>query len=289
EPHTGDPMRGRPGSPLGSINFDLHNRGKRSIALNPSEPGGREVILRLARGCDLFVTNMLSAQLAKLRLTFDDLHPLNPKMVYGAVSSCGRRGPDKDRGATDNLGFWARGGGTALLTVEGHEPVPIRQSVGDRTTGMTACAGMLAALLEAQRTGVGRMVDASLLASGMWAFSTDVSNQLNKGRVSPSRDRHGAVLALSNYFKTRDGRWLQTHTDPVKLGAALDAPWLATDPRVTTGTSRERNAAMVDLVDELFARFDYADAKARLDAAGALAEPVATMADVVADPQVLAA
>src|SRR5690606_30096269 len=152
EPHTGDPMRGRPGSPLGSINFDLHNRGKRSIALNPSAPGGREVILRLARGCDLFVTNMLSAQLAKLRLTFDDLHPLNPKMVYGAVSSFGRRGPDKDRGATDNLGFWARGGGTALLTVEGHEPVPIRQSVGDRTTGMTACAGMLAALLEAQRS-----------------------------------------------------------------------------------------------------------------------------------------
>lgn len=289
EPHAGDPMRARPGSPLGSINFDLHNRGKRSIALDTNAPDTREVILRLVRQADVFVTNMLPAQLAKLSLTYADLHPENPRMVYGAISSFGRRGPDKDRGATDNLGFWARGGGTGLLTVEGQEPVPIRQSVGDRITGMTACAGILAALTQAQRTGVGPFVDTSLLASGLWSFATDVSNQLNKGRVAPSRDRHGAVLALANYFKTRDGRWLQIMGDPVSLGAALDAPWLATDPRVAEGSAREKNAAMVTLVDGLFAQFDYDDVKARLEAAGVRAEPVATMAEVAADPQAIAA
>src|SRR5271170_6550812 len=106
ESHAGDPMRGRPGSPLGGINFDMHNRGKRDIALNTNAPDTREVILKLVADADLFVTNMLPDQLAKLRLDWETLHKVNPRMVYGAVSSFGRVGPDKDRGATDNLGFW---------------------------------------------------------------------------------------------------------------------------------------------------------------------------------------
>ncbi len=141
---------------------------------------------------------MLPDQLEKLDLTWEDLHPLNPRMTYGAVSSFGRTGPDMNRGATDNLGFGARGGGTDLLTVEGNDPLPIRQSVGDRITGMAACTGILAATLDAQRTGKGKFIETSLLATGMWAFSTDIANQMNRGRTAVSKNRQSAALPLSN-------------------------------------------------------------------------------------------
>lgn len=288
EPHRGDPMRGGPGSALGSINYDLANRNKRSIALDTSTGDTREIILKLAKTADIFITNMLPDQLEKLDLTWETLHTLNPRMVYGAVSSFGRKGPHKNRGATDNLGFWARGGGTGLLTVEGQDPLPIRQSVGDRITGAVACAGILAATLDARRTGKGCFVDTSLLAAGMFAFSTDIANQMNKGRTATSKGRHGAVIALANYFKTRDSRWVQIHTGVALLATAVDRPELANDPRFSgRRMSKDDIAALVDIVDEIIAGFAYADLAERLDRAGVRWEPVNTPASLAEDVQVL--
>ncbi len=289
EPHTGDPMRGG-GGPLGSTNFDLHNRGKRSIALNMRAPRAREVILRLVERADLFVTNVLPGQLEKLQLDYPHLAPVNPRLVYGEVSSFSRQGPDRDRPATDNLGFWARGGGTALLTPKGHDPLPIRQSVGDRITGLTAALGMLAALFEASKTGKGRLVDASLLRSAVWTFGTDVTNQLINGRVGTSKGRHEQVMPLANYFKTRDGRWLQLHTTVDLLAPALGRPELAEDPRwADFRSARENGAALVDIFDELFAALGFEEAAAKLEAAGIRWEPVQTPAELVQDPQAQAA
>jgi crotonobetainyl-CoA:carnitine CoA-transferase CaiB-like acyl-CoA transferase len=289
EAHRGDPMRGAPTGPLGTVNFDLHNRGKRDIALNTTAPDTHQIILRLVRDADIFVTNILPGQLAKLRLDYETLRPINPRMVYGAVSSFGQEGPDKDRGATDNLGFWARGGGTGLLTVEGQDPLPIRQSVGDRITGMAACAGIMAAVVAAQRTGRGRFIDTSLLSAGLWTFGTDVCNQLTNGRVAPSRDRHRAPFALANYFKTRDGRWVQFHGALESLARAFERPDLMAEPRFSAARpSREDQALLVDTLDEIFGRFDFAEVKRRLDAVDARYEPVQRMVDVAEDPQAIA-
>jgi crotonobetainyl-CoA:carnitine CoA-transferase CaiB-like acyl-CoA transferase len=285
EPHRGDPMRGG-GGPLGTTNFDIHNRGKRSIALSTSAPETREVILRLVRGADLFITNVLPGHLENLGLDYPQVAAANPRIVYGEISSYGREGPDRDRPATDNLGFWARGGGTGLLTPKGLDPLPIRQSVGDRITGLAACVGMLAALLEARMTGVGRLVDASLLRSAVWTFGTDVANQLTRGRVGTSKGRFEQVMPLSNYFRTQDGHWLQLHTSIQQLGPALGRPELASDPRWSNpAKARENGAELVTLVDEIFAGLTLAEARRLLEAGDVRWEPVQTMADLVADPQ----
>ncbi|MBV9995252.1 MAG: CoA transferase [Caulobacteraceae bacterium] len=289
ESHQGDPMRGGRSSALGSTNFDLHNRGKRDIALNTAAPDTRDIILRLVKDADIFVTNVLQGQLAKLKLDYETLHPLNPRMVYGVVSSFGQEGPDRNRGATDNLGFWARGGGTALLTIEGEDPLPFRQSVGDRITGISACAAILAALTAARVTGEGRFIDTSLLANGLWAFGTDVCNQLNTGRVVPSRGRHRAAMALANNFKTRDGRWIQYHDNLENLARAFERPDLAADPRFAgPRPPREHQTALIDIVDGIFAQYDLAEARRKLDAVGARHEPVQRVVDVVEDPQAIA-
>jgi crotonobetainyl-CoA:carnitine CoA-transferase CaiB-like acyl-CoA transferase len=289
EPHEGDKMRARPGSPLGSANYDPHNRGKRSIALDTSTPDTREIILRLVRDADLFITNLLPDRLEKLRLDYETLHAINPRMVYGSVSSFGQVGPDRNRGASDNLGFWARGGGTGLLTVEGSDPLPIRQAVGDRSTGMCACAGMLAALLDAQRTGIGRWIDTSLIGAGMWAFATDYTNMLNHDRMVPSRGRHGAAIPLANYFRSRDGRWMQLNTELAEFAAALDRPDLLADPRFASPRlSREMRAALIDEADAIVGAMDYAELAARFDAGKVKFEPIQALADVVADPAIAA-
>ncbi|MBV9840962.1 MAG: CoA transferase [Sphingomonadaceae bacterium] len=289
EPHEGDKMRARPGSPLGSANYDPHNRGKRSIALDTSAPDTRDIILRLVRDADLFITNLLPDRLARLQLDYETLHALNPRMVYGSVSSFGQVGPDRNRGASDNLGFWARGGGTGLLTVEGRDPLPIRQAVGDRSTGMCACAGMLAALFEAQRTGIGRWIDTSLIGAGMWAFATDYTNMLNYDRSVPSRDRHAAAIPLANYFRTRDGRWLQLNTDLPEFAAAVGRLDLLADPRFASPRlSREMRAALVDEADAIIGAMDLAELAPLLDAGKVKFEPIQTLADVVADPAVTA-
>lgn len=289
EPHSGDPMRGG-GGPLGSTNFDLHNRGKQSIALNMKSPHSREVILRLVEQADLFITNMLPAQLEKLALDYANLAEVNPRLVYGEISSFSRQGPDRDRPATDNLGFWARGGGTALLTVKGQDPLPIRQSVGDRITGLSAALGMLAALLEASRTGKGRLVDTSLLRTATWTFGTDVTNQLTRGRVGTSRGRREQVMPLSNYFKTGDDRWIQLHTTIDQLAPALDRPELAEDPRWSDfQAARKHGGELVDVVDEIFAGFTYAEITPKLEAGGIRWEPVQTTRELVEDPQAQAA
>ncbi len=289
EPHSGDPMRGG-GGPLGTTNFDLHNRGKRSIALNMRAPGSREVILKLVEQADLFITNMLPGQLAKLELDYPNLAEVNPRLVYGEISSFSRQGRDRDRPATDNLGFWARGGGTALLTVKGQDPLPIRQSVGDRITGLAAVTGMLAALLDAARTGKGRLVDTSLLRSATWTFGTDVTNQLIRGRVGTSRGRREQVMPLANYFKTRDGRWIQIHTAIGQLAPALGRPELAEDPRwADFKAAREHGGELVDTMDQIFGTMTYAEITPKLEAAGIRWEPVQTMAELVEDPQAHAA
>lgn len=289
EPHSGDPMRGG-GGPLGSTNFDLHNRGKRSIALNMKAPESREVILRLAEQADLFITNVLPGQLEKLQLDYPQLARVNPRLVYGEISSFSRQGPDRDRPATDNLGFWARGGGTALLTVKGQDPLPIRQSVGDRITGLAAVVGMLAALVEARETGRGRLVDTSLLRAAVWTFGTDVTNQLVRGRVGTSRGRREQVMPLANYFKTKDGRWIQLHTTVELLGRALGRPELAADPRWSDFQSARKHAGeLVDAVDAIFAGFTYDEITGRLEAGGIRWEPVQTTAELVEDPQAHAA
>ena len=289
EPHTGDPMRGG-GGPLGSTNFDLHNRGKRSIALNMKSPESRQVILRLVERADLFITNMLPGQLQKLELDYTHLARVNPRLVYGEISSFSRQGPDRDRPATDNLGFWARGGGTALLTVKGQDPLPIRQSVGDRITGLAGVVGMLAALLEARETGKGRLVDTSLLRSAAWTFGTDVTNQLIRRRVGTSRGRREQVMPLANYFKTRDERWIQLHTSVDQLAPALGHPELTDDPRWSDFQSaRKHGAELVDAVDAIFATFTYEEVTGRLEAARIRWEPVQSAADLVEDPQAHAA
>jgi crotonobetainyl-CoA:carnitine CoA-transferase CaiB-like acyl-CoA transferase len=299
ESPAGDPMRrffehlsdGHDGNPV----FELDNRGKRSVVLDITKPEGRTAAARLVQDADVFLTNVRPAALKRAGLDFDTLHAANPRLVYCSLTGYGLQGPDADKPGFDVTAFWARSGVAALTAPKGVDPFPLRTGVGDHTCSLASVAAILAALFERGRTGQGRLVETSLLRSGVYAIGTDMAIQLRLGRIASTRPREDAVNPLGNYFKTRDGHWLCLHprdggADWPALAAAIGQPELASDPRFAQGRARRtHSAALVGALDAAFAQLTYAEAAARLDGADLVWAPVQTPAQCAADPQAEAA
>src|SRR5690606_27492590 len=149
--------------------------------------------------------------------------------------------------------FWARSGLGYLETVKGQEPTTLRTGIGDHTTSMATAAGILAALVERQRTGKGRLVESSLIRAGIYAAGSDMAVQLKFGRLGSTKSRKEAVSPLSKFFSTRSGEWFvivprQGSVDWTAVCRIIGQPELETDPRFADPKSRRVNAAaLVDL------------------------------------------
>lgn len=160
---------------------------------------------------------------------------------------------------------------------------------------MAAAAGICAALVKAQRTGEGQLVEASLLRAALFALGSDFAIQLFFGRIGSTKSRHEQIQPLMNFFKTKDESWIcivsrQGNVDWAPLCRVMDRSDLIEDERYTTGKSRRANAAeLVTLMDEAFGKYTKAEIAERLDAEAIAWAPVQTLAEVAKDPQVAAA
>ncbi|MEM8636726.1 MAG: CoA transferase, partial [Pseudomonadota bacterium] len=166
EPPGGDPIRGFFKTIGTDIEdnpvFDFDNRGKKSIILDTSTDEGRAVLKELASDADVFLTNVRPGGLERSGLDYESLASANPKLVYCSLTGYGLTGDDADKPGFDIASFWSRAGVAALTIPKGQEPFALRTAFGDHTTSMAAAAGICAALVEAGRTGKGRLVEASL-------------------------------------------------------------------------------------------------------------------------------
>jgi crotonobetainyl-CoA:carnitine CoA-transferase CaiB-like acyl-CoA transferase len=299
EPPAGDPIRGFFAS-IGHVSdsnpvFELDNRGKKGVVLDITKPGGREAMVRLVREADIFLTNVRPGALKRSRLDWDSLKAENPRLIYCSVTGYGLQGPDADKPGFDVASFWSRAGVAGLTTPKGAEPFPIRTGMGDHVTSLSTVSAILAAVIERGRTGVGRLVETSLLRTGVYAVGSDMAIQLRFGRVASNRPRADAVSPLANFFMTKDGRWLclvprQGSTDWPPLAKAIGREDLLTDERFTGAKTRRTNGpALVAELDAAFAALDFEDAARRLDAIDMVWSPVQRAAEVAADPQAEAA
>lgn len=197
ESPDGDPMRGFFDT-LGSDQaanpvFELDNRGKRSVVLDIRTPAGRDAAKALVRDADIFLTNVRPAGLARAGLDYDSLKAVNPRLIYCSLTGYGLEGPDADRPGMDVAAFWSRAGVGAITAPKGAEPFPIRTGMGDHVTSLATVAAVLAAVHERQRTGVGRLVETSLLRTGVYAIGSDMAIQLRFGKLASTRPRREAV------------------------------------------------------------------------------------------------
>jgi crotonobetainyl-CoA:carnitine CoA-transferase CaiB-like acyl-CoA transferase len=300
EAPAGDPMRrmlavaGGGREDLPSPPFDLDNRGKRSIVLDLTGPG-RPVMDRLLGTADVFLTNLRPDAVSRLGLDPASLLASHPRLVYASVTGYGRGGPDAGRAGYDVGAFWARSG-LAAMAVPPDQPQPhFRGGVGDHVTAITTVAGILGALLERERTGRGRLVETSLLRTGIWSLGWDLGLRLRFGRLLPPQSRTEQGNPMVNVYRAGDGQWfwlLGVEGDRLWPGllVAVDRPaWAADERFVTMRARREHASELIALLDELFAARTRDEWIEAFDANGVWWAPVNTPDDVLADPQALAA
>ena len=295
-PGLGDPCRSfqsmfgdLPFNPI----FENDNRSKKSIVIDLGKPEGRDLAYELVEGADVFVTNMRQAALARLGLDHARLLTRNPRLVYGAITGYGLDGPDADRAAYDIAGFWARSGIASALTSEGQPPPFQRGGMGDHNAGMTLAGGISAALFAREKSGKGQLVSTSLLRTGLYTLSFDLSVAVRLGVPIAVADRKTMGNPAINCYQDKDGRWFwivglegDRHWPPL-CRCAGHPEWID-DPRFATLAQRAANARdLIAMLDEIFAtktRAEWADV---FDAEENMWwAPVQNTEEVMADPQV---
>jgi crotonobetainyl-CoA:carnitine CoA-transferase CaiB-like acyl-CoA transferase len=297
EPLTGDSMRGKlrqPSPPDGpvptDVPFHLDNRGKRSAAVDLTDPRGAELVRELAGRVDVVITNLLPDRLRRFGLDADSLRAAHPRLVYALVTGYGSVGPDADRTGFDLTAFFARGGIMSLVGEPGAPPPAFRPGQGDHPTGLALLAGILAALHVRHRTGEGQVVETALLRTAAWTIGCDVSVALVDRAQPNARARDDAFSPLNTRYRCGDGTWINLAAfDQSRwpgFCAAIGLPELGDDERFATPADRFRhNRLLIGLLDEHFAREPIGHWAPRLDASGVIWSRVAGLPDLVDDPQ----
>lgn len=275
-------------------NFEMDNRGKRGIAVNIRSEEGLEVMRRLTKEADVFITNVRPDALERSGLDWAKLHQHNPRLVYATVSGYGLDGPDRDRPGFDVAAFWCRSGMANMMAIKGTSPGLLRSAVGDHITSLAVLGGIMGGLYEREKTGKGILVEASLMRTGMYAVSTDLSVQLMLGKLGSLYPREQNIFPTSNFFQTGDGYWLtmvprQADLDWPDICKALGHPEIATDERFNSPRARrEHSAELTRLFDEIFATKPLDEWSRILDEADIVWAPAKTAAQVAEDPQAIA-
>jgi len=296
EPPGGDPMRtiwgavgADPDAPNGA--FVAANRGKRSLAVDVTSGAGRAVLDRLLAGADVLVTNLRPKALARLGLAPAATADRFPRLVYCSLTAYGWGGPDEERAGYDLAAFYGRAGVAHETTTAGEPPAPLMLGIGDMFAAMTASAGVTAALLERERTGRGRFVEASLLRTGMWALSGSLGGAALGGRPRPPAPRHECATPMFNTYRAGDGRWFfLVGVDAVRLLpkvlAAIGRSDLASDERFADARSLARHRReCIAILDEAFATHPLDEWAKTFDAHDVWWAPVQTPFDLLTDPQ----
>ena len=263
----GDPQRGLvtmglvPGGPDG-VNYmiEMPNRGKKSIGIDLTTPGGHEVVHELAKTSDVFLTSYLPSRRRRFGIDVDEIRAVNPDIIYVRGSGYGPNGVDADKPGYDGVSFWSRGGIADALTRELPEPVMQTPAFGDLMGGLTIAGGIAAALYKRKSTGETSIVDVSLLGLAAWAMSPQVTAaMLYGGDPMPTFSHRDMPNPLVGNYKTKDDRYitlmmLQGDKFYPEFMTVIGRADLITDKRFADGHSRfENRGELIDILDEEFA------------------------------------
>ncbi|PTB22535.1 CoA transferase [Trinickia symbiotica] len=184
--------------------FVAVNAGKQSVTLNLKDPRGREILMRMVGESDVLLENFRPGVMDRLELSYDVLKAINPRIVYCAISGFGKDGPLADRPAYDQI-IQGMSGAMSVTGDEHSAPLRVGFPISDTVGGITAAFAIAAALVDAVRTGAGRMIDVSMLESTLAAMGWVVSNFLNAGVKPAPMGNQNFTAAPSGTFRTGDG------------------------------------------------------------------------------------
>jgi crotonobetainyl-CoA:carnitine CoA-transferase CaiB-like acyl-CoA transferase len=292
-PDGGDDARGW-GPPFfagTSALFHAVNASKRSITLDLKDARALAWLTEYIAGADALVQNLRPGVIEELGLTPEALLARNPRLVYCSLWTFGRRGPLRLRPGYEPM-VQAFAGLMMVNGEEGGPPMRIGTSVIDCGTGMWAAMGVLAGLVQRQRTGRGCVVDTSLYETALaW-----LTNHFASYRISgnpPVRHRTGSSrLIVFQGFETKNGPVIIAAANDrlfAKLAQALGRPEWATDPRFTTNALRqEHKAQLIPEIETIMLTRTKGEWVDLLEDAGVPCAPIQTFLEVLAHPQTAA-
>lgn len=290
-PGTGDDTRAFPPFVQGeSAYFATLNAGKASIALDLKAPEDRAIFDRLLAQSDVLLENYRPGVMERLGYGYDTLHQRFPHLIYGAVSGFGHTGPDAAKPAYDMV-VQARGGVMSITGEEGGPPVRVGASIGDITAGMYLTQGVLAALYHREKTGLGAKIDVAMLDAQLAIQEHAVAITTATG-TPPGRTgaRHPTITPFATY-RAADGFFVIAAGNDAMfadLCTTLGLP-LTSDARFASNAARcEHHALLKRLIEAVTLGNTAAHWITTLEAAGLPTARVQDMAEVLADPQLLA-
>ena len=291
-PGTGDDARGF-GPFVGdrSVYFESLNRGKSSVALDLADPADRVTFEALLDGADVLVENFRPGALGRMGYGWEVLHGRWPRLVYAAVSGFGRTGPYSERPAYDMV-VQAMGGLMSLTGHPGGDPTRVGTSVGDIAAGMFAVIGILSALHDRERTGLGQIVDIAMLDCQVAILENAIARYSATGVVpGPLGSRHPSITPFAAYRAADTHLVIAAGNDRLfaKLCETLGRPELVDDPRFGSNDDRTRHADdLAGEIEEALSAGAAAEWLERLLEAGIPCGPINDIEAVVTDAGVRA-
>ncbi|MDO5711849.1 MAG: CoA transferase [Micrococcales bacterium] len=278
--HWGPPFVGPADEPI-STYFLSANRNKESITLDLKSPEGCEMLTRLTSRADALIENFRPGVLDRLGFTTARLHEINPRLVILSISGFGHDGPEGGRAGYDQIAQ----GEAGLMSVTGSgpdDPQRVGVPIGDLLAGINGAFGVVTALLERERTGVGRVVRTSLLASVIGVHALHGTAYTVAGKVGHAQGNHHPAIAPYGLFQAGDG--------PVQIACANNTLWtrfaiaFGLDPLAdglrTNGERVAHRDRLVSLIDEAIASWTIEDLLAKLAKLGIPSGKVRTIDEV---------
>jgi CoA:oxalate CoA-transferase len=264
--------------------FETLNRGKKSIAIDYTTCEGQALLRELAGKFDVVVENFRPGQMAKYGLDQESLRAQHPALVYVSITGFGSNNADSERGCYDIV---AQGeGGLIGLTGLPHLPMKVGPAIGDALSGLMAATGLLAALYQRERTGIGAHVELSMVDVVFACLENALAAYDITGKSPVRQGNSDAVISPFDSYETRDG-W-------IVIGIGNDRLWqrfaamlpgdVASDPRFATNTDRVARGETVHfMIQQWCAQQPSADLLARLHGAGIPAGAVRSVEELACD------
>jgi crotonobetainyl-CoA:carnitine CoA-transferase CaiB-like acyl-CoA transferase len=301
EPLAGDPMRSmqRPAKLPDKLKsydfqFDVDNRGKKSVAIDISNKDGAAVLHRLVADADVFLCNLLVERQERFDMDPATLLGLNPRLVHATFTGYGTTGPEAWRPGYDVTAFFGRSGLYDAMREGEDGDVPMaRPAQGDHTAGLALYGAIVSALRLVERSGEGQVVESSLYETAVWTQATDYSVTAVDKAPLRQRGRRNQIIATANRYPCGDGKWVVFNMPndsawphfarTIGCESALD------DERFVDLRSRFKNMpALVDIVDQALAARSRDEWGPIFDNANLIWGPVLALHEVVVDPQAIA-
>jgi crotonobetainyl-CoA:carnitine CoA-transferase CaiB-like acyl-CoA transferase len=270
--------------------FLTFNRNKQSVVLDLKRPEGLQVFYDLVRRADVVLDNFRPGVLKRLKIDYETLKDIHPRIISCSVSGFGEDSPYRDHPSYDLI-HQAMTGLMSITGEPGRPPVRAGIPVADLAAATFSCKGILIALLERERTGMGQRVEIAMfdaLASLLTYIGTLC---LSQGEVPPPPGSAHEYLVPYQAFKASDGFLVvATREDSFwgKLCEALGRPDLAEDPRFATNQARIRSKAeLIPLLEDVFLGKPTGEWLAVLDKAGVPAAPVNALDKALDDPHLV--